>query len=656
MGCNWDGGGLGPNFVLIGLLLMAVFTGVAAAQVPGTAFTIDTYAGSDPLRNGGPATDGLLWNPTGVAVDGNGNLYIVDQSDNLVRRVAANGVISTFAGTGRTGIGQNGIPATESDIYKPEGVAVDAAGNVYFTNGRNRVRKVTLDGTVSTYAGSGSYGYTGDGGPAVDASFRAPKGLAVDSNGNVYVADYSNHCIRRIGVDGTVTTVAGTGEQGFSGDGDQATAAQLKYPEDVAVDGAGNVYIADTSNSRIRKIAPDGVITTVAGNGSSGIPTAGTATDTSLGFPYSVAAMADGTLYVGGSAYVVRIDTNGMLTPVVLGSGFVGDGGPASDAGVDIIYGIAVAADGTVYLADSGHNRVRAISPGGTIDTVAGTSHLIGNSGPADQAVLFAPAGADIDAAGNLYVAESENRVVRKIDANGIVSTFAGTGVDSNTGDGALATAASFRSPSDVAVGPQGDIFVADAGAYRVRKISSDGMISAYAGSGAMATPATMVRRLRRSCATSLASPWTRTATSISRTPIRTSSAASIPAGRSRPWPGRASRDSRATVARQWKRSSSPRRTSSPTRTATSTLPIPEIRESAASTPAVSSPRWWSTSATSLRRSSNPTAAFSSSTPMSAGFCRPGPMESPRHSASARAGLPETAARHTTPASRVRPG
>ncbi len=484
MGCIWVNNHIRLMFVLTGLLLMAGSWASAPAQVPASAFTVDTYAGSDPLRDDGPATEALLWDPRDVAVDTAGNLYIVDQGNHILRRVDPAGEITTFAGTGQTFGGEENVPATESSIYLPERIIVDAVGNVYFTNGRNRVRRVTTDGLVATIAGSGAYGFAGDGGQAVDASFRSPLGVAVDAAGNLYIADYLNHRVRRVGLDGVITTFAGTGEEGFSGDGGQATSAQLRFPRNVAVDGEGNVYIADTSNHRIRRVAPDGVITTVAGNGTYGAPIDGVATDVRFGFPYALHAAADGTLHIGGQGYVVRVDTDGMLTVLVSGYGYAGDGGSSLEAKVDTVYGLDVAADGTVYIADSGNQRVRAITPDGNINTVAGMSHLVGDGGPAEEAVLFSPAGADLDDEGSLYVAEADNHVVRKIDASGIITTFAGTGEKGDSGDDGPALSAVFGAPSDVAVGPQGDVFVADRSAYRVRRISRDGTISTYAGTG----------------------------------------------------------------------------------------------------------------------------------------------------------------------------
>ena len=484
MGCYWDSNNYKLGLFLTGLLFVSGSFWPSFAQVPGSAFTVDTYAGSDYVRDGGPATEALLFEPYDVAVDAAGNLYIADRSNHIIRHVAANGTISTFAGTGKRGSGQENVPAKEADFTEPGSVMTDAAGNVYFATNRNRLHKVAGDGNVATFAGSGQSGYNGDGGQGVEASLNGPKGIAIDTAGNVYIADYFNHRVRRVGIDGVITTVAGTGERGYSGDGGQATAAQLNYPWDVAVDDSGNVFIADTSNSRIRRVAPDGLITTVAGNGGTTKTVDGVATDVGLGYPYGLHSAPDGTLHIGGSGYLVRVGTSGMLTVLVSDNGFAGDGGPAIQASVGWIAGLDVGSDGTVFLADTDNHRIRAIDPDGNINTVAGMSHLFGDGGPAQQAVLFAPSGADIDSEGNLYVAEAENRVIRKIDPSGVITTFAGSGKDGSTGDDGPALAAKFRAPSDVAIGGDGSVFVADSSNFRVRKIFVDGTISAYAGRG----------------------------------------------------------------------------------------------------------------------------------------------------------------------------
>ena len=235
-------------------LCVALFTVAAMAQ-SSTSYRIDTVAGFS--GDGGPAEQARLWNPSGVAVDGSGNLFIADQDNQRIRRVDRTGTITTVAGTGRRGFSGDGGPAEQAQLAFPSGVAVDGVGNLFIADRFNqRIRKVDRTGTITTVAGTGEEGFSGDGGPAEQARLASPFGVAVDGAGNLFIADFGNHRIRRVDRAGTITTVAGTGERGFSGDGGPAEQAQLASPFGVAVDGAGNLFIADTDNDRIRKLTP----------------------------------------------------------------------------------------------------------------------------------------------------------------------------------------------------------------------------------------------------------------------------------------------------------------------------------------------------------------------------------------------------------------
>ena len=235
----------------------------------------------------GPATLAQLDYPYGVAVDSAGNLYIADCRNNRIRKVS-NGVITTFAGSATFGFGGDNGPATSARIFGPQAVAVDAAGNLYIADSiNNRIRKVT-NGVITTVAGNGTAGYTGDNGPATSAKMYQPAGLAVDSAGNLYFADSGNDVVRRVS-NGTITTLAGSGTAGDSGDNGPATNAQLNYPYGVAVDSAGNLYIAEILNKRVRKVTK-GVITTFAGTGTAGFSgDGGPPTSAQLYQPYDVA-------------------------------------------------------------------------------------------------------------------------------------------------------------------------------------------------------------------------------------------------------------------------------------------------------------------------------------------------------------------------------
>ena len=225
--------------------------------------TTTTFAG-----DGGPAVEALLDFPLGVALDAAGNLYIADSNNNRIRKVDPAGIITTIARTDEEGFFGDGGPATEAHLRCPSGVATDSTGNLYIADPCNqRILRVDPSGTISTYAGTGELSFGGDGGPAVEAQLRFPPGVTVDAAGNLYIADFANHRIRKVGSSGTITTIAGTGERGFAGDGGSATEAQLRGPTGVATDGTGNLYIADPGNDRIRRVDSSGTISTVAGNG-----------------------------------------------------------------------------------------------------------------------------------------------------------------------------------------------------------------------------------------------------------------------------------------------------------------------------------------------------------------------------------------------------
>ncbi|HXG58889.1 MAG TPA: hypothetical protein VNL91_07690 [Thermoanaerobaculia bacterium] len=339
---------------------------------------ITTLAGGGSIGDGGPATSAQLLIPEGIAFDSAGNLYIADSDGYRVRKLSAStGVIATFAGNGDAAYRGDGGPATEASFFNPWGLAVDASDNVYIAARFGTIRKVDAkSGIITTVAGSDNpMRFTGDDPqPAINAGLNHPRGVAVDKDGNIYIADTVNHRVRKVSVStGTLTTLAGTtvvrppdfgGPGGFSGDGGPARAAELNYPTDVAVDAAGNVYIADAHNGRVRRIAAStGIITTIAGGGNSfpeGVP----ATDAQLGIVAKLAFDASGNLYVTSRSTVYRIDTRGIVNPVagLSDPGYSGDGGLARLASLNNVQGIAVDPAGNIYFADQANNRIRVVS------------------------------------------------------------------------------------------------------------------------------------------------------------------------------------------------------------------------------------------------------------------------------------------------------
>ncbi len=322
-----------------------------------------------------------------------------------------------------------------------------------------RVRKVTAGGIISTIAGNGTPGASGDGGLAVNASLSDVSGIAVDKAGVVYIADSSNRRVRRVTPDGTITTVAGNGVQGFSGDGGLATEAMLGRPVDVAVDAAGNLYIADSVNQRIRRVDTNGFITTIAGNGLAGYSgDGGLATHASMQFPVGLTVDQLGNVYFadGNNNRIRKVSASGVITTVAGGGTgrFSGDGGTAIAAALDVPEDVAIDSAGNLYIADAGNNRVRRVDSTGTITTIAGTGEdgFSGDDGSGLQAMLNFPWGLALDASGNVYVADRVNNRIRRIT---VASTTAPPSIESN----AVVNGASFTANQAVAPGAIVSIF-----------------------------------------------------------------------------------------------------------------------------------------------------------------------------------------------------
>jgi uncharacterized protein (TIGR03437 family) len=473
---------------------------------------ISTFAGNGTFGysgDGGLAINGEIGYPSGLAIDASGNLYFVDGENNVIRKVDTTGVITTVAGSGMAGYSGDGGLATKAGM-SPNAVALDNQGNLYIAD-YNRIRKVSTSGIITTIAGVGGSGYSGDGGPAKIARFNGVQGIAVDADSNIYIADEGNNRVREVSVGGLISTVAGNGTPGFSGDGGPGISAQLSYPNALAVDASGSIYISDSSNNRIRKltateittvvgsnpgqlsspsavafdssgnmyiadtghnqvrkVSPGGIFTTLAGTGAAGSSgDGGPAIDAQLSGPSGVAVDSSENVYISdsGNRAVRQVSPAGMITTIFGGPfGFLEEPGLA---------GLAIDAQGNLYIAEAVYNRVDKLSPSGIHTLFAGGGNMgySGDNGPANGALLNSPTSLALDATGNLYIADSSNSVIRRVDRNGIITTIAGTGAPGYSGDDGPAVAAQFFNPLGIVVDTSGRIYVADTDNNAIREL-----------------------------------------------------------------------------------------------------------------------------------------------------------------------------------------
>lgn len=486
---------------------------------------VNTVAGSGIAANGGaggfggdggPATAARLNLPQGLALDDSGNLYIADTGNHRVRKLSPDGVITTIAGNGGNGSGGDGGPATAAEVALPLALTFDAAGNLYISSGAGRIRKVTPAGTITTVAGAGA-GYSGDGGPATAALLRSPGGLVFDASGNLFIADTGNNAIRVVAGDGRIRTVA-----------------RAATPGGMARDAAGNLYVAEAASQRVARLSllarddrTPPVIRVSKPTSESSLTAIwpntqfeGTSSDNTLvthvtwendrggsGLAVGADAWSAQTIPLRGGLNRLTFtawDASGnsgstQLTvnyrPIaavsnfagVIGApGFSGDGGPARLAQFNAPADLAFDAAGNVYIADSGNHRIRKITPDGVIRTIAGSGELgtRGDGGPATAAELNEPRGLTVDATGNVYFADSLNHRVRRITPDGIISAVAGTGLEGFAGDNGDATSARLTLPLDVVIDKEGNLFIADTGNHRIRKVTPSGVITTVAGTG----------------------------------------------------------------------------------------------------------------------------------------------------------------------------
>ena len=361
---------------------------------------------------------------------------------------------------------QTNLPGTSVSFS----VAVSGTGPFTYQwqfNGANFPNNI-----ITTVAGNGGATFAGDRGAATSASLHLPYGLAFDASGNLFIADESNNRIRKVDTYGIITSIAGKGNATFSGDGGAATNASLNLPYGVEFDASGNLFIADRSNNRIRKVATNGIITTVAGGGSGG--DGGAATNAGLSTPSGVTFDASGNLFIAasGNNRIRKVATNGIITTVA-GGGSGGDGGAATNASLSGPSGVAFDASSNLFIADTYNNRIRKVDTNGIITTVAGNGNatFAGDGGAATNASLSGPSGVTFDAFGNLFIADYSNNRIRKVDTNGIIITVAGKSGGSYTGDGGAATNASLNHPYGVGFDVSGNLFIADTFNNRIRKV-----------------------------------------------------------------------------------------------------------------------------------------------------------------------------------------
>lgn len=383
--------------------------------------------------------------------------------------------IETVAGSDVFG---DGGPAVNAQLSFAQGIAIDGRRNIYIADtGNHRIRKVTPDGRIATIAGTGRRGMEGDGGPALNARFDQPYGLALDAAGNLYVADLGNHRVRKISPDGIITTVAGAGGKGSRGDGGPAAEAQLMSPRNVALDAAGNLYISEFEGHRVRRVSPEGVITTFAGTGVAGLGgDGGPAALAQLAFPAGLAVDRDGALFIADSGnHRIRKVTSGGIITTYLGTGVVELHTPA---------GVALDANGTLYVTEN-TAQVRRFPPGREPQVTAGTG-VIGYDGDgrsAETSLLTAPAGIAFDADGNFYLLDGLR--VRRVEiATKRISTVAGDAYLSSVGDGGPAIDACLHRPAGIFMDPDGSLYIADSGTHRVRRVDPAGRMTTLAGSG----------------------------------------------------------------------------------------------------------------------------------------------------------------------------
>jgi len=447
----------------------------AAIDAPLLPISVEVLAGAVRGfgRVDGAGAAARFYRPFGVAIDGAGNLFVTDANNASIRKVTAGGIVTTLAASGQAGV---------SFTYT-YGLAVDQAGNIYVADGDHTIRKITAAGVMTTLAGTAGVPGTADGN-GTGASFFGPTGVAIDGSGNAYVADTNNHTIRKISPVGDVTTFAGTARSSGSADGTGAE-ARFQLPQGVATDSAGNVYVADTQNSTIRKITPAGVVTTLAGTAHSVGSADGSGPAASFSAPIGIGVDGAGNVYVADqdNQNIRKVTPAGVVTTL---AGTAPEEGSADGTGPAARFfrptGAAADAAGNVYVADHYNNVIRRVSSAGVVTTLAGSAANGSADGAGAAARFFYPCGVAVDRAGNFVVSDTENLTIRKVTADGVVTTLAGTPGVKGSADG-TGPAASFMHPMGAVVDSAGNVFVTEWISETIRKITPAGVVTTFAGS-----------------------------------------------------------------------------------------------------------------------------------------------------------------------------
>ncbi len=484
------------------------------------SFTVKTIAGSNAVTESAAAQTSALASTEGIAIDAAGNVYVADAPDHRIRKIEPGGRIITVAGNGQPGSSGDGGPASAAQLNTPYGLTIDAAGNLYVADlGNARIRRITPNGTISTVAGGGTGEVSFFGAPAgaLDAKLNAPRNVAIDSTGTLYISDFGTHRLLRVTPEGQIVHVAGAPQAGNASDNVTALTAPLKSPTALVVDKAGVLYFADSGNSTIRRLQR-GLLTKVTSTtgfnkdisfatitGLALDPANGdlyvaegrdspvrrlTGTSTPFVFPYGardLALDATGALWLADGPFVRKISRLG--TEIIAGTGsftYGGDGGPATEARLRSPGGVIADKTGTIYLSDTANHRVRRIDPDGRIQTIAGTGEAGygGDGALAIAARLRSPMGLALDAAGNLYIADSGNHAIRRVNKAGGIETWAGTGTAGSGGDNGSAKRAELSRPQGLTFDAEGNLTIADTGNHRIAKVSPSGWFTVVAGRG----------------------------------------------------------------------------------------------------------------------------------------------------------------------------